>query len=287
MIAQLHSVVEMRAYARRCRTEGLKLGLVPTMGYLHEGHLSLIAIARACCDVVVVSIFVNPTQFGVGEDLDRYPRDLKGDLEKITQAGAEAVFLPSADDIYDGDASVEVSIPALARRLCGVSRPHHFDGVCQVVLKLLNLVKCHVAVFGEKDFQQLAIIRRLVKDLYLDTEILGGAIIRTGSGLAMSSRNAYLTDIERRQSGVLFRSLEHAQMRVVNGLTNVSVLKREMITLIQAESEARCDYVEIVDANTLLPLKSLESGKNARALVAVHFGETRLIDNAALGTAQA
>jgi pantoate--beta-alanine ligase len=285
MITQLDRVEEMRIYARRCRQKGLKLGLVPTMGYLHEGHLSLIEIARACCDVVVVSIFVNPTQFGVDEDLDRYPRDLPGDLNKITQAGAQAVFLPSVEEIYDGGASVEVSIPALARRLCGVSRPHHFDGVCQVVLKLLNLVKCDVAVFGEKDFQQLAIIRRLVKDLYLDIEVLGGPIIRTTSGLAMSSRNVYLNDAERAQSDVLFRTLNHAQMRVESGVTDASILKGEMVDLIQAESEARCDYVEIVDPESLLPLGSLDPARGARALVAVKFGETRLIDNAALGTA--
>ena len=146
------------------------------MGYLHDGHLSLVKIAQAACDVVVVSIFVNPTQFGADEDLERYPHDMEGDLAKISAAGAQVVFAPSVNEIYDGDAPVQVSIPALSRRLCGVSRPHHFDGVCQVVLKLFGAVRCDVAVFGEKDFQQLAIIRRLAKDLFLDTEIKSGPI---------------------------------------------------------------------------------------------------------------
>ena len=164
----------MQAHARACHAQGLRIGFVPTMGYLHDGHLSLIKIALASCDLVVVSIFVNPTQFSVGEDLDRYPQDMSGDLAKIARAGAHVVFTPSVQEIYDGEAPVQVSIPELSNRLCGQSRPHHFGGVCQVVLKLFGAVRCDVAVFGEKDFQQLAIIRRLAKDLYLDIEIKSG-----------------------------------------------------------------------------------------------------------------
>ena len=272
----------MKSHALALHEQGLRIGFVPTMGYLHDGHLSLIKIAQACCDVVVVSIFVNPTQFGVGEDLDRYPQDMAGDLDKITRAGAQVVFAPSVHEIYDGQAPVQVSIPRLARRLCGVSRPHHFDGVCQVVLKLFGAVRCDVAVFGEKDFQQLAIIRRLVKDLYLDIEVRSGPIVREPSGLAMSSRNVYLSSTQRSQATVLSCALEQARSQVSAGVTDVTVLKRLMIQRIESASEARCEYVEIVNPKSLEPLTSVHSSLGARALIAAQFGATRLIDNASL-----
>ncbi len=272
----------MRSYVRSCRAKGLKIGLVPTMGFLHQGHLSLIEIARSSCDIVVVSIFVNPTQFGPGEDLGRYPRDVEGDLTQIAQAGAEVAFLPSADEIYDGGSPVHVSIPDLSRRFCGISRPHHFDGVCQVVLKLFGLIKCDVAVFGEKDFQQLAIIRRLVSELYLDVEILAGPIVRAPSGVAMSSRNVNLTTVEESQSRVLIRALKHARSQVALGVTDPMRLRTEMIDLIEGESETTCEYVEIVDPRRLEQLAIIHPDRGARALVAVQFSATRLIDNLSL-----
>lgn len=277
----------MKSHARALHEQGLRIGFVPTMGYLHDGHLSLIKIAQACCDVVVVSIFVNPTQFGVGEDLDRYPQDMAGDLDKITRAGAQVVFTPSVNEIYDGQAPVKVSIPRLARRLCGVSRPHHFDGVCQVVLKLFGAVRCDVAVFGEKDFQQLAILRRLVKDLYLDIEVRSGPIVRESSGLAMSSRNVYLSSTQRSQATVLSCALEQARSQVSAGVTDVTVLKRLMMQHIESASEARCEYVEIVNPKSLEPLTSIQPSLGARALIAAQFGATRLIDNASLITIDA
>lgn len=282
MISQIHTVQAMKAHALACHARGLRIGFVPTMGYLHDGHLSLIKIAQASCDVVVVSIFVNPTQFGAGEDLERYPHDMEGDLAKVSAAGAQVVFAPSVREIYDGEASVQVSIPALSRRLCGVSRPHHFDGVCQVVLKLFGAVRCDVAVFGEKDFQQLAIIRRLVKDLFLDTEIKSGPIVREPSGLAMSSRNVYLSPSQRNEAPVLFRTLEQARLKVSEGVTDAHVLKTLMAASIESASDARCEYVEIVDPQSLETLDSVEPSRGARALIAAQFGATRLIDNAAL-----
>lgn len=272
----------MQAHARACHAQGLRIGFVPTMGYLHDGHLSLIKIALASCDLVVVSIFVNPTQFSVGEDLDRYPQDMSGDLAKIARAGAHVVFTPSVQEIYDGEAPVQVSIPELSNRLCGQSRPHHFGGVCQVVLKLFGAVRCDVAVFGEKDFQQLAIIRRLAKDLYLDIEIKSGPIVREPSGLAMSSRNVYLSSTQRSQASTLSKALEQARLQVNAGMTDVRALKSLIVEVIDSASEAVCEYVEIVDPQNLESLTTVEPSRGARALVAVQFGVTRLIDNAAL-----
>ena len=223
------------------------------MGYLHDGHLSLIELAKNRCDITVVSVFVNPTQFAAGEDLDIYPRDHQGGLKKLELAGADIAFMPSIDAIYDGP-SVKVTIPSLSRRLCGQSRPEHFAGVCQVVLKLFGITACDVAVFGEKDYQQLTIIRRLVEDLFLDVDIIGGKIVREADGLAMSSRNVHLSARHREQALCLYHSIVHAQRRVSDGLTDVSVLKAEMLEMVNAQPD-----VCVITLNLWIHLRLLQS----------------------------
>ena len=272
----------MHALCRGYRAEGLTIGFVPTMGYLHEGHLSLIELAKSRCDVTIVSVFVNPTQFAEGEDLETYPRDHDGDLKKIESAGGDIAFMPHIGEIYDGGPSVEISIPSLARRLCGQSRPEHFGGVCQVVLKLFGITACHVAVFGEKDYQQLTIIRRLVQDLFLDVEIIAGRIVREPDELAMSSRNVHLTAQHRAQALVLSQSIRHAQRRVSAGVTDVSVLKAQMLDMINEKADVHCDYIEFVDASTLEAIDTVVTTSPSRVLLAAKVGSVRLIDNGPL-----
>ncbi len=271
----------MRALARKCRQTG-RVGFVPTMGYLHDGHLSLIRTARKHCETVIVSVFVNPTQFGPSEDLDCYPRDLEGDAEKISAAGADVLFAPGLDDIYDGGESVQVSLPYLSGRLCGRTRPTHFSGVCQVVLKLLNIVSCNVAVFGEKDYQQLSVIRRMVVDLFLDVEIIGAPIVREQDGLAMSSRNVYLSDNHRALAPSLFRTLQFLKRAVGNGERRVDRLMSIGRDLLAETPEIDLEYLEIVEANTLEMVETIEANVPLRALIAARLGQTRLIDNLAL-----
>ena len=261
---------------------GRRIGFVPTMGYLHDGHLSLIKAAKRHADVVIASIFVHPTQFAVGEDLDSYPRDIEGDVHKLAIAGADAVFLPSEQDMYDGGPSVSVSIPALSVQLCGESRPTHFAGVCQVVLKLFGLVQCDVAVFGQKDFQQLTVIRRLVDDLFLPIQIVGAPIIREADGLAMSSRNVYLSPAHRPQAAVLFRSLSEMRAAARNGERDIARLKSVGLSVMESSPDASLDYLEIVHRNTLEPLLDSHAVSDAHVLIAARFGTTRLIDNLSL-----
>ena len=282
MLKQINSSAEMRALSRAYHAEGLTIGFVPTMGYLHDGHLSLIELAKNRCDITVVSVFVNPTQFAAGEDLDIYPRDHQGDLKKLELAGADIAFMPSIDAIYDGGPSVKVTIPSLSRRLCGQSRPEHFAGVCQVVLKLFGITACDVAVFGEKDYQQLTIIRRLVEDLFLDVDIIGGKIVREADGLAMSSRNVHLSARHREQALCLYHSIVHAQRRVSDGLTDVSVLKAEMLEMVNAQPDVCCDYIEFVDTSTLAAIDKGEFTQPCRVLLAAKVGQIRLIDNGPL-----
>lgn len=272
----------MRALSRAYHAEGLTIGFVPTMGYLHDGHLSLIELAKRRCDITVVSVFVNPTQFAAGEDLDIYPRDHQGDLKKLELAGADIAFMPCIEEIYDGGPTVKVAIPSLARRLCGQSRPEHFAGVCQVVLKLFGITACDVAVFGEKDYQQLTIIRRLVEDLFLDVEIIGGPIVREIDGLAMSSRNVHLTARHREQALVLFQSIVHAQQRFSDGVTDVSVLKAQMLDMINEQPDVCCDYIEFVDGVTLAEIDRVAPPHPCRVLLAAKVGQIRLIDNGSL-----
>ena len=231
--------------------------------------------------MVIASIFVNPTQFAANEDLDSYPSDIEGDIAKLNQAGADAVFLPKPTDIYDDGPSVSVSIPDLSMQLCGASRPTHFSGVCQVVLKLFGLVQCDVAVFGQKDFQQLAIIRRLVEDLFLPIEIIAGDIVREPDGLAMSSRNVYLNASHRSQATVLSKSLKAMLSAVQSGETDVETLYETGRSVIATAPDAELDYLEIVHKRTLNALSLNDAITDGHALMAVRFGQTRLIDNIA------
>jgi len=255
--------------------------LVPTMGALHAGHVALIEKARQLAGnsgSVVVSIFVNPTQFGPNEDLDAYPRTLERDTDKCQAAGADAIFHPAPDDVYPSGHSVAVSESALSKRLCGASRPGHFDGVCTVVLKLFNIVRPDIAVFGKKDYQQLAIIRRLVRDLNVPVEVVGVETVREADGLAKSSRNTYLTDRERTQAPVLRAILLDAAHSRSDGQTNTSALRQSAVSGIrQSAPLGTIDYLEIVDAESLEKISAIE--KPAIMAVAVFFGTTRLIDN--------
>lgn len=275
----LRTRAAMRAYRQTHRDA--RLGLVPTMGYLHDGHLALMKTAAAHAERVVASIFVNPTQFGPGEDLDRYPRDEAGDLAKCEAAGCAAVFLPSVAEMYPPGAATRVEVPPLAEHLCGASRPTHFAGVCTVVCLLFNVTGCDVAVFGEKDYQQLAIIRRMARDLALPVEVVGHPIVREADGLAMSSRNAYLSPEQRREAVALSAALAEARAKFEAGERDAEALRAVMRARIEAAAGGEIDYVEVVDAEALRPIDGAIE-RPARAALAVRFGATRLIDNAAL-----
>ena len=268
--------IKLQRWCASVRESGRKVALVPTMGALHEGHLSLIAAAKkAGADEIVVSIFVNPTQFGPNEDYAKYPRDAKADSAKCRRAGATAVFFPTPDNMYASDHSVwVVEDGSLSDCLCGARRPGHFRGVCTVVAKLFNLVHPHVAVFGQKDFQQATIIRRMVRDLNCDVEILVAPIVREPSGLALSSRNAYLSDGERANAFALSQSLAG----IKDGAWTV---QRNRIVKNLESHGLKVDYVEAVDSATLRPVKSIRPG--VAVLLAVYDGKTRLIDNRVFG----
>lgn len=270
----------MREAARAIRRKGERIALVPTMGFLHEGHLSLVRIARRNADRVVVSLFVNPLQFGPHEDLDRYPRDRARDEALCRGEGVDLLFCPDAAGLYAPDASATVSESRLSRGLCGESRPGHFTGVCTVVAKLFHLCDPDVAVFGEKDAQQLRVIERMVRDLDFPVRILRGPVVREPDGLAMSSRNARLTSEERRQATCLRRALDRAQALAAGGERDPAVLTGAMRRILEAEPLARADYVRIVAEDTLEPVESLD--RPALAVLAVFLGAVRLIDNAPL-----
>jgi pantoate--beta-alanine ligase len=271
----------MRARAEDLRRDGRRIAVVPTMGALHDGHLALIRHARARADVVILTIFVNPTQFGPNEDLSRYPRDEAGDLAKARPCGLDLAFCPSAAAMYPAGAQTFIEVRELQRPLCGASRPGHFAGVATIVCKLFHLTKPHLAVFGEKDFQQLAIIRRMVRDLDLDVEIQGVPIVREADGLALSSRNAYLAPDERRQALALSAGLAAAEAAYRAGERRAAALVAAARAPIEAQPAARIDYVELRDAVELTELDAVE--RPAVLAVAVVVGKTRLIDNRVLG----
>lgn len=271
------TVEEVREEIKKWRKEDLTVGLVPTMGYLHEGHKSLIDRAVADNDRVVVSVFVNPMQFGPSEDLESYPRDLNRDAALCEAAGASLIFHPEPEDMYNSDFSSFIDMTTLTGGLCGKTRPIHFRGVCTVVGKLFNIVQPDKAYFGEKDAQQLAVIRHMVKDLNFNLQVVGCPIIREPDGLAKSSRNTYLNEAERKAALVLSKSLDAAKAQIEAGERNVSVLKKTICAIIEAEPLAKIDYVEFVDWNTLEPVETIE-GPVLNAM-AVYIGKTRLIDN--------
>ncbi|MCS6806995.1 MAG: pantoate--beta-alanine ligase [Acidobacteriota bacterium] len=270
-------VAPMKAVARATARQGQRIGFVPTMGALHEGHLSLVRAAQQRADVVIVSVFVNPTQFGPHEDFNRYPRDLQTDIALLEREGVQYLFAPSVEAMYPAGYATYVTVEGLADRLCGRSRPGHFRGVTTVVLKLFEIVRPHVACFGQKDAQQLVIIRKMVADLNLDVEIVACPIVREPDGLAMSSRNRYLQPDERQAATILYRSLQHARQMIDSGQRQAAEITAAMRQLIQREPLARIDYIEIVNAQTLDPLTVLE-GECLIAL-AVFVGPARLIDN--------
>lgn len=273
----VHTVEEVRGQVKEWRTAGLSVGLVPTMGYLHEGHKSLIDRAVKDNDRVVVSVFVNPMQFGPTEDLASYPRDLNRDAALCEAAGADLIFHPEPENMYSDDFSSFIDMSTLTKGLCGKSRPIHFRGVCTVVGKLFNIVQPDKAYFGQKDAQQLAVIRHMVNDLNFNLEIVGCPIIREADGLAKSSRNTYLSPEERQAALILSKSLERGRELIEAGERNAEIIKQAVTDLIQTEPLARIDYVELVDWNTLEPVERIE-GPVLNA-IAVYIGKTRLIDN--------
>jgi len=279
-----HSIDEMRAASRSARRGDKRLGLVPTMGALHEGHLSLVRAARAECDQVAASIFVNPLQFGPSEDLAKYPRNFDRDRELLAREGVDFVFAPGVDEMYPAGAVTYVTVEGLSDKLCGRSRPGHFRGVTTVVAKLFNIVEPDRAYFGQKDAAQSTIIRRMVRDLNVPVEIVVCPIVREPDGLAMSSRNAYLDPPQRQAALVLHRSLMAVQERFDQG-------ERKVMTLIEAgrqpfaqDPTVRLDYFEMVDPETLDPVVDLSRG--ALVAVAAFVGKARLIDNIVLGPLQ-
>lgn len=276
----VETIAEVREAVRSARAAGKRLGFVPTMGYLHEGHLTLMRQARQECDFVVASIFVNPTQFGPNEDFARYPRDMERDSALCASVPIDLIFHPSVAEMYPQPFRTGVRVSGLTETLCGASRPGHFDGVATVVTKLFNIIQPDTAFFGQKDAQQVAVIQRMVADLNMGVVIVPVPTVREADGLAMSSRNAYLSPEERQAALVLSRSLQMASQRVREGERNMRVLATGMREMIAAEPGAEIDYVEIVDYATLQPVERLE-GK-ALAALAVRFSRTRLIDNVVL-----
>ena len=273
---------KLQKWAESRRLAGKKIALVPTMGYLHAGHLSLIAEAKKKgADEIVVSIFVNPIQFGPKEDFARYPRDEKADLAKCRKAGATAVFFPTAENMYLKNHSVFVDEKLLGKTLCGARRPGHFRGVCTVVAKLFNLAHPHFAVFGQKDYQQQATIRRMERDLNFDVEVVVAPIVREASGLAMSSRNVYLSDADRKKALALSRALFDLQKEIKEEEEIEWRPRRTQIVRFLRESGLNVDYVEAVEAETLKPVESSLAKGNV-VLLAVYCNGTRLIDNAVM-----
>ncbi len=270
----------VRAASRSWRAQGLTVGFVPTMGALHDGHLSLVKEARAAgADRIIASIFVNPTQFGAGEDLESYPRDDEGDAAKLRALGVDVLFRPGVDTIYPPGSETAISLSQLPNHLCGLTRPVHFGGVATVVSLLFNIVEPDLAVFGEKDFQQLQVIRRMVRDLHFGVRIIGAPIFREPDGLAMSSRNVYLKGADRKRALCLSQALAHARTAVGDGERRCASLIAEMRRICE-DAGGTVDYVAIVDPATLEAVDHVDS--ETRAVLAVQVGPARLIDNCSL-----
>ncbi|MCG8687705.1 MAG: pantoate--beta-alanine ligase [Desulfobacterales bacterium] len=279
----LKTKAEMQAWSTGKKREGKTISFVPTMGYLHQGHVSLLEKGKPLCDELVLSIFVNPTQFAPNEDLDAYPRDIENDLDLARKAGVTAVFLPNNNEMYGENYQTRVALDHLPNYLCGKSRPVHFGGVATVVTKLFNIVMPDVAVFGKKDYQQLQVIRQLVQDLDFNIEIIGGDIIRESDGLAMSSRNAYLTEEQRESALCLSRAVKMAKEKVAQGQTSAKALVEEMEEFIHSFDHTKVDYIEFCDPVTLVPVDEVQ--KTTVLALAVQVGKSRLIDNALIETA--
>lgn len=272
----IRTIAEMQAQSRSWSRQGIAIGLVPTMGFLHEGHLSLVDIAKEKCGAVVASIFVNPMQFGPKEDFDNYPRDEARDLAMLEAHGTDVVFIPQTDEMYPKGFETRVELTRLPNHLCGLRREGHFRGVTTVVLKLLAAVQPDVAVFGDKDYQQILVIRRMVCDLNLSVEVIAGPTVREPDGLAMSSRNSYLSPEERRTAACVFQALQRARQMVNGGVVDTIMVRRSMTEAIE-QNGAQVDYVAVVDPETLEELQIIKD--RAHAAVAAFVGRTRLIDN--------
>ncbi|MEW6658800.1 MAG: pantoate--beta-alanine ligase [Thermodesulfobacteriota bacterium] len=276
----VNNPVQMRQRAQEWRAAGQKIALVPTMGYFHEGHLSLMRYGREAAGRLVVSLFVNPAQFGPHEDLARYPRDLERDSGLAREVGVDVLYTPPAEAMYPPEYQTYVTVEGLSRGLCGASRPGHFRGVATVVLKLLNQVQPHLAVFGEKDYQQLQVVRRLAADLDLPVEIVGRPIVREADGLAMSSRNTYLSPEERASALCLFRAIKAARELVLSGAKSRESILEAVKGMISATPHTNIDYLALVHPDTLQEMDTID--KEARLALAVWVGKTRLIDNTLL-----
>jgi pantoate--beta-alanine ligase len=275
----LSTKAEFREHLENVRALGRTVGLVPTMGALHEGHLSLLRTAAAECDVVALTIFVNPLQFGAGEDLSAYPRPLERDLELAEEAGADVVFTPSTDEMYSEPTLSTVHVNQLTLGMEGASRPTHFDGVTTVVTKLFNIAGPSRAYFGEKDFQQLAVVRRMAADLDQPVTVIGCPIVREPDGLAMSSRNIYLSSAEREAATVISRALRAGAAMISAGESDPAVVEAHMASIIEAEPLAELDYAVVVDPDSLLTPAELLRGTNVRLLMVAKVGSPRLLDN--------
>lgn len=274
----LHSIAQLRAALSRARLDGKRIGLVPTMGNLHAGHITLVEKARQRTDFVVVSIFVNPLQFAAGEDLDSYPRTLEADQRKVLEAGAHLVFAPNVNEMYPHgmEGHTRISVPVVSEGLCGASRPGHFEGVATVVSKLLNIVQPDLAVFGQKDFQQLAVIRKMAQDLCLPVQIMGEPTVRAADGLALSSRNGYLSEAERQTAPVLYRTLQSIAHDIQAGQRDFANIIERARQQLEAAG-LRADYLDLRDAVSLKPVT--EQTTDMVVLAAAYLGKTRLIDN--------
>ncbi|MGL4655325.1 MAG: pantoate--beta-alanine ligase [Sarcina sp.] len=273
----INKIKDLRRLIKDWKKQGISVGFVPTMGYLHEGHESLIKRAAKENDITVVSIFVNPTQFGANEDLESYPRDFDRDSKICERAGASIIFNPEVSEMYPDDSVTSIRMEGLTKELCGKSRPVHFGGVCTVVSKLFNIVTPDKAYFGEKDAQQLAVIKRMVVDLNMDVEVVGCPIVREKDGLAKSSRNTYLSEGERLAATILNKALISGKDLMKSGERNTEVIKSYIRNIIEKEEYAKVDYIEIVDSLTIEKIDVVE--KSVLVAIAVYIGETRLIDN--------
>ncbi|MCP4935199.1 MAG: pantoate--beta-alanine ligase [bacterium] len=278
-LSTISKLADLQSVRSKWRHNSQTIALVPTMGALHEGHLSLVKLARTVANKVIVSVFVNPKQFGQGEDLDQYPRDLSADLNKLKTIGVDLVYAPDASQIYPQGFSTNISVTGISEGLCGASRPHFFGGVATVVTKLLLHCTPDIALFGEKDYQQLLVIRRLVIDLDLPVDVMSGPIVRENDGLARSSRNIYLSKTDRQTAPLLHKGLLETRARLQKGAPMIKAAQQTIELLSRAGFQL--DYFELCDANTLAPLKQYK-GQPARLLIAATLGRTRLIDNIAV-----
>jgi pantoate--beta-alanine ligase len=273
----VNKISKMQSLVKDIKSQGKIIGFVPTMGFLHDGHLSLIKTIRSKCDILIVSIFVNPTQFGPEEDFNNYPRDFNRDEGLCQTAGVDIIFYPSQNEIYKQPYLTFVEVDKLTKTMCGISRPGHFRGVTTIVCKLFNIVRPDIAIFGQKDYQQALVIKQMVKDLHFNIEILTGPIVREADGLAMSSRNRYLSGEERKDALVLFQSLQMAEQMAREHEYAVEQIKNEMVKKIEEIPTRKIDYIAIVDPESLDPLEKIQS--HTLIALAVYVGKTRLIDN--------